>query len=81
MDVIGLNGKGKNNPSFFLALFFNDLPGSSRDITRKYWLAAAWTPDEMIDDEMYTVLITLVLKFICILHSLIIHGILQICKG
>jgi hypothetical protein len=69
--MIGLNGKAKNDPSFFFALFFDDLSGTPGDITRKHWLAAAWTPDQMIDDKMHTVLITLVLKLVCILHSLL----------
>ncbi len=71
MNVIGLNRQRKDRPPLFFALLFNDLPGTLGDLTRQHWLAAAWTPDEMIDDEMHTVLITLVLKLVCILHSLL----------
>ncbi len=81
MEMIGLNGKLKDRPPFFFALLFNELSSTSGDLTRKHWLAAAGTPDQVIDDEMHPVLIALVLKLVCILHSLIIHDILQICKG
>jgi hypothetical protein len=70
-----------DRPSFLFALLFNDLSSTSGEITRQHWLAAAWTPNEMIDDEMHPMLIALVLKLVCILHSLTIHNILQICKG
>ncbi len=55
---------------FSLHFSQNDLPGTLGELTRQHWLAAAWTPDEMRDDQMHPVLIALVLKLVCILHSL-----------
>ncbi len=62
MDMIGLNSQRENRPSFHEALLTKKMLTASFDLAYQDRLAAAWTPDEMIDDEMHTVLIALVLK-------------------
>ena len=62
MDMIGLNSQRENCPSARVALLTKKMLTASFDLAYQDRLAAAWTSDEMIDDEMHTVLIALVLK-------------------
>jgi hypothetical protein len=82
MNVIGLDRKGKHEPALLLALMLNELLASFLDLTYQDRLAAFGTPDEMIHNEVYSVLISLIFKMlVCCIHVSSIHNISTKCKG
>jgi len=60
MDVIGLDGKLKNFPSLFLALFFKELATVGGNTVDQNRLAPLGTPDEVIDNQVNSVFISLI---------------------
>ncbi len=68
MDVIGLNGQAKNDPSFFLALLFKQLLAPLFDVPGKDRFAAPEALNEMVHHQMDAVLIALILKCVCLLY-------------
>src|SRR5258706_16110609 len=68
MDVIGLNGERQNLPAFLGALALNQLSESRSHRPHQHRLAAPWAPDEVIDDEMDTMIIAA--GVVCLFHDL-----------
>lgn len=66
--MVGLNGEGYHLPPFLSTLAFEQLPTPCRHWPHEHWLAAAWAPDEVLDDEMDAVFLSLVL--LCLFHGL-----------
>jgi len=71
MDMVRLDRKRENVPSFLFALCFKKLLTAVLEFADKNRLASFGTPDEMIDNEMDSVLIPPVFKlaFLCRFHS------------
>ena len=61
MDMIGLDSQCENGPAFLLALLLNELLATLFELARENGLPSFWAPDEMIDDQVNTMLISLVL--------------------
>src|SRR5215831_1032347 len=61
MDVIGLDRQGENVPAFLLALLTNELPAAFFERAYKNGFTPFRAPDEMVDDQVNPVLISLVL--------------------
>jgi len=61
MDVIGLNRQLDHIPSLRMALLFQQLLTAFFDFANKNGFTPFGAPDEMIQDQMYTVFISLVL--------------------
>ncbi len=62
MKVIWLKSQGEHRPPFCFALLPNEMLTACFHLVHEDRLATPWTPDQVIDDEMHTVLIALVLK-------------------
>jgi len=62
MDMVRLDRKPEDVPSFLLAFCFKKLLTPISQFPYKNWLSSFGTPDEMIDDEMDSMLISLVFK-------------------
>src|SRR5215469_13102324 len=74
MDVIGLNRQGKNGPALLFALCLNQLLTTLFDLANQDRLTPTWTPDQMVDDQMHAMLISLVFKaVVCLTHMSSIH--------
>ena len=61
--MLWLDSECENNPSFLFALCFYEFLATILEFSSKKRLAALGTPDEMIDNEMDSMFISLVLKF------------------
>jgi hypothetical protein len=59
--MIGLDGEGENIPPFFLTLLGNELLTASFERPCKNGLTSFGAPDEMVHNQVYAVLISLVL--------------------
>jgi hypothetical protein len=64
VHVVGLNSQFKDIPSFLSTLLLDQLCETILERACKNGLASFGTPDEMIDNEMYPVLISLVVHFV-----------------
>jgi len=62
MDMVRLDRKPENVPSFLFALCFKKLPTAVLEFSYKKRLASFGTPDKMRDKEMDSVLIPLIFK-------------------
>jgi len=60
MDVIGLNRQRDHMPSLCLALLFQQLLAAFFHVANKNGFTSLGAPDEMIQDQMDTVFISLV---------------------
>ena len=60
MDMIGLDSQRKNEPALFLTLSLDNLLATFFEIANKNSFAQPWTPDETINNQMYSLLISLV---------------------
>jgi len=71
MDMVRLNSQREDVPSFLLAFCFKKLLTPISQVPYKNGLPSFGTPDEMIDNEMDSMLIPLVFKlaFLCRFHS------------
>lgn len=61
MDMIRLNSQGKQDPSLLFAFLFNELLATLFDLADQNGFTTAWAPDQVIDNQMNPVLITLIL--------------------
>src|SRR5258708_7441923 len=68
VDMIGLDSERQNLPPMLRTLTCDQLPAACGHRLYQHRLAAAWAPDEVIDDEMDAVFISLVL--VCLFHGL-----------
>src|SRR5215831_10304697 len=68
VEVIGLDSERQYLPALLSTLALQQLTTPRRDWPNEYRLPAARTPDEVIDDEMDAVFISLVL--VCLFHGL-----------
>src|SRR6266567_8140895 len=71
MEMIWLNSKGENGPSLLFALCFKKFLATVFEFADKNGLSSLGTPDKMIDNEVYSVLISLICKLalFCRFHS------------
>src|SRR6266566_2095990 len=71
MDMNWLHSKRENSPSLLFALCFKKLLATMLQLASENWLSSLGTPDEMIDNEMDSVFLSLVFKFtlFCRFHS------------
>jgi hypothetical protein len=82
MDMIWLDCQRKNHPSLLFAFYLDKLLTAILELAYKNRLPSLGTPDEMIDNEVYAVLIPLVLKFtlVCRFHIYNIQYFRQLVK-
>jgi len=82
MGMIWLDCQGKNHPSLLFAFYLDKLLRAIPELAYKKRLPSLRTPDEMIDNEVYSVLIPLVLKLplVCRSHIYNIQYFRQIIK-
>jgi len=82
MEMIRLDSQCKNCPSLLFALFFNEFLTAILELSYKNGLSSLGTPDEMIDDQMDAMFISLVLKLalICRFHLFNIQDFRQAVK-
>jgi hypothetical protein len=71
VQVVGLNSQLKDIPSFLSTLLLDQLCETILERACKNGLASFGTPDEMTDNEMDPVLISLIVHFggVCRFHS------------
>ena len=83
MDMLRLDRKPENVPSFLLALCFKKLLTAVLEFSYKNRLPSFGTPDEMIDNEMDSVFIPLIFKLslVCRFHVLIYSKIDKLSIG
>jgi hypothetical protein len=60
MDMLGLKSKLKDEPALLSTFLFYELLAPLFDLADKNGLAAARAPDQMIDDEMNAMFISLI---------------------
>jgi hypothetical protein len=82
MDMIWLDCQRKNHPSLLFAFYLDKLLTAILELAYKNRLPSLGTPDEMIDNEVYSVLIPLVLKLtlVCRFHIYNIQYFRQLVK-
>jgi hypothetical protein len=73
--VIGLDRQCEYLPTLIFALLLNELLASFFDFPNKDRFAPAWTPDEMVHNQVHPLLVSLVFKscsvlFICRIYIL-----------
>src|SRR5215469_7757571 len=75
MNVIRLNSQSKNRPPFFITLLLNQNLTAVFNGPCEYGLAATWTPDQMIDNQMNSMFVALIcmLLDLCLFHVTTIH--------
>ena len=66
MDMVWLNGQLKNRPPFLSAFLLNECLAILDDSSTEYGFAALRTPDEMVDNEVDTVFVSLVFHVVII---------------
>jgi hypothetical protein len=83
VNMIWLNCQREDCPSFLLAFSFKKLLTTIFDPACENRLSALWAPDEMVDHQMDSVLISRIfdLRFLCRIHACIIHRIRLECKS
>src|SRR3981081_1276381 len=83
MDMIRLESQCKKCPSLLFALFCNEFLTAILELAYKNGLSSLGTPDEMIDDQMDAMFISLVLKLvlICRFHVFNIQHFRQVVKS
>ncbi len=82
MDMIRLDSQCKNAPSLLFARCFNELLTAILELSSKNGLSSLGTPDEMIDDQMDAMFISLGLKLarLCRFHPFKIQHVHQAVK-
>jgi len=65
--MIRQNRQRKHLPALLRALAFDHFPTSRRHWSHQHQLAAAWAPDEVINDEMDAMFISVAL--VCLIHG------------
>jgi len=67
VNVIGLNRSCENEPAFFSTFLFDELLTPFFELANSDRFAAPWTPDEMRDNQVDTVFISLIIVSIHVL--------------
>jgi hypothetical protein len=82
VDVIGLDSQRQKEPALFLALVLNEVLTAFFDLANKDRLAPTRTPDEMIHNQVHSMLIALIFKVVlCLIHLSTIYWISTEYKG
>ena len=72
MDMVGLDGERQYLPAFLSALAFQQFTAPRRYRSNEHRLPAARTPDEVIDDAVNAMFVSLVFVFaLCRIHGLV----------
>ncbi|GLV54636.1 hypothetical protein KDH_14830 [Dictyobacter sp. S3.2.2.5] len=67
--MVWLDSQRENGPPFLFTLLLNELLTPLCNVSSQNGFPSPWTPDEMINNEMNVMLISLILKWL--FHGLI----------